>query len=56
VRIALVGTLQHWQRDPDFSAVREREGLARLPARERNDWQRLWADVEALLVRTRDQK
>jgi hypothetical protein len=32
---------------PDFAGVRDREALARLPERERQAWQQLWADVRA---------
>jgi serine/threonine-protein kinase len=42
-------TLAHWQRDPDVAGVRDQEALAKLPEPERADWQKLWADVEALL-------
>lgn len=41
--------LRHWQADPDFAGVRGAEALARLSAAERREWQRLWADVAALL-------
>jgi serine/threonine-protein kinase len=41
--------LAHWQRDPDLAGVRDQEALAKLPEPERADWQKLWADVEALL-------
>jgi tetratricopeptide (TPR) repeat protein len=43
--------LQHWQSDPDLAGVRSRDALARLPAKERQQWERLWSDVEALLRR-----
>jgi hypothetical protein len=41
--------LRHWQGDADLASVRDRAALARLPETERADWQKLWADVEALL-------
>ncbi|HKB40280.1 MAG TPA: tetratricopeptide repeat protein [Gemmataceae bacterium] len=40
--------MAHWQKDDDFAGVRD-PALARLPAEERAAWQRLWADVAALL-------
>jgi len=36
------------QQDPDFAGVRAAEALAKLPEAERQDWQRLWQDVEDL--------
>jgi serine/threonine-protein kinase len=42
-------TLRHWQQDTDLSGVREAAALARLPGEERAAWERLWADVAALL-------
>jgi Flp pilus assembly protein TadD len=43
--------LRLWQGDPDLAGVRARDALARLPDEEREGWQRLWSDVEALLRR-----
>jgi tetratricopeptide (TPR) repeat protein len=39
--------LQHWQQDSDFVGVRG-DALARLPEAERQEWHKLWAEVEAL--------
>jgi tetratricopeptide (TPR) repeat protein len=44
-------TLQHWQQDPDLAGVRGPEALAKLPEAERQQWQKLWADVADLLAR-----
>jgi serine/threonine-protein kinase len=41
--------MQYWQSDPDLAGVRAREALARLPVEEREQWERLWSDVDALL-------
>jgi hypothetical protein len=41
--------LRWWQADSDLAAVRDPAALARLPQAERAEWQRLWADVQALL-------
>jgi hypothetical protein len=41
--------LRIWLRDPDLDGVRDPDRLAGLPPAERPDWQRLWADVAALL-------
>jgi hypothetical protein len=49
-------TLRHWQADADLAHVRDQEALAKLPEPERERWQKLWADVDALLARARDQK
>jgi hypothetical protein len=43
--------LQHWLRDTGFAGVRGPESLARLPAAERQEWQKLWEEVEALRQR-----
>jgi hypothetical protein len=42
--------LQHWQDDTDFAGVRG-EALAKLPEAERQTWQQLWDEVEALRQR-----
>ena len=42
-------TLRQWRQAPDLAGVRDREALAQLPAGEREQWQRLWAGVAALL-------
>jgi hypothetical protein len=46
--------LRHWQGDPDLLGVRHPWSLLRLPAEERRQWQKLWADVEALRARCGD--
>jgi serine/threonine-protein kinase len=46
--------LRQWQEDSDLAAVREPGALAKLPAAEREPWQKLWSEVEALLKRPRD--
>ncbi|MDB5331108.1 MAG: tetratricopeptide repeat protein kinase family protein, partial [Phycisphaerales bacterium] len=38
-----------WQTDPALAGVRDLEALAKLPDIEREQWQRLWAEVDALL-------
>jgi serine/threonine-protein kinase len=43
--------LQPWQMDPDLDRVRAKDALARLPDEERERWERLWSDVDALLRR-----
>jgi len=47
-------TLQHWQKDPDLAGLRDQAALDKLPAAERDAWQRLWADVGALLQRAQE--
>jgi WD40 repeat protein len=46
-RAALHKDLAHWQADSDLAGVRDKEGLSRLPAGERADWEKLWAEVAA---------
>ncbi len=41
--------LRHWLRDPDFAGVRGPDALAKLLEAERQDWQKLWADVERVV-------
>jgi hypothetical protein len=43
--------MRDWQQDEDLAGVRDAAALARLPAAERRDWQKVWADVAALLAR-----
>jgi hypothetical protein len=51
VKRAIQQRLAHWQRDPDLAGLRDKAALDKLPEAERDAWQRLWADVEALLQR-----
>jgi tetratricopeptide (TPR) repeat protein len=51
VRPIFVGIMQHWLWNADFAGVRGAEALARLPAAEREPWQKLWSDVTDLLAR-----
>jgi serine/threonine-protein kinase len=39
-----------WKTDSALTSVREQAALAKLPDAEREEWQRLWVDVEALLT------
>jgi serine/threonine protein kinase/Flp pilus assembly protein TadD len=43
--------LQAWQADPRLAGVRDAAALARLPGAERQQWQALWQEVEALRQR-----
>jgi serine/threonine-protein kinase len=45
------GWLDGWRADDDLAPVRDPKPLAALPADERTRWEKLWADVGALLVR-----
>jgi serine/threonine protein kinase/Flp pilus assembly protein TadD len=47
--------LAHWQEDSDLSGVRGLEALAKLPGGERGEWQKLWADVEEMLAKIRQE-
>ena len=42
--------LTTWRTDTDLAAVRDQAPLAQLPATERDEWRRLWADVDASLA------
>jgi hypothetical protein len=48
--------MQHWQKDAALAGVRDQDALAKLPADERAAWEKLWADVGALLQRSQGQK
>jgi len=41
--------LRHWQKDRALADIRDKDALAKLPAEERAEWEKLWADVAALL-------
>jgi serine/threonine protein kinase/Flp pilus assembly protein TadD len=43
--------MEHWLKDGDLAGVRGAELLARLPEAERQDWQKLWKEVESLRQR-----
>jgi serine/threonine-protein kinase len=45
--------LQFWLDDPDLAGVHDDNALARLPDAEREQWDQLWSDVEAMLQRVR---
>jgi serine/threonine-protein kinase len=44
-------TMRHWQTDGDLAGVRAKDALARLPDKERKQWEQLWAEVDALVRR-----
>jgi Flp pilus assembly protein TadD len=54
VRDRAATALRHWEQDADLSGVRHPWSLLRLPAEEQRQWQKLWADVDALRERTGD--
>jgi hypothetical protein len=43
--------MRYWQTDSDLAGVRGKDALARLPEEEREQWEKLWSDVDALLRR-----
>jgi tetratricopeptide (TPR) repeat protein len=55
-RNAVQQTLNRWQRDDNLLSVREPAALQKLPDPEQNDWEKLWADVTALLQRAQGKK
>jgi tetratricopeptide (TPR) repeat protein len=48
--------MKHWQTDADLAGLRDQDALEKLSAEEREAWQKLWADVAALLKRMEDKK
>jgi hypothetical protein len=55
-RAAIRQTLQHWQKDTDLAGLRDAAALTKLPAKEREACQKLWAEVAALLHKAQPQK
>jgi hypothetical protein len=41
--------LGHWQKDPDLASIRDEAALTSLPAKEREAFIQLWANVAKLL-------
>jgi serine/threonine protein kinase/tetratricopeptide (TPR) repeat protein len=50
VRMALAKSMQHWLENKDFAGVRG-DAVAKLPAGERRQWDKLWKEAEARLQR-----
>ena len=48
-RKLVLRAMRQWRKDTDLVAVRDSEGLARLPDAERLDWLALWGEVDALM-------
>ena len=48
--------MRHWQKDPDLAGIRDQEALAKLPPEERAAYERLWADVAALLKKVEEER
>lgn len=47
-------TLNPWRNvDPDLSAIRDKDTLAKLPEPERAEWDAFWAGVDASLEKAR---
>jgi Flp pilus assembly protein TadD len=44
--------MRQWQRNVDLASVRDAEAQARLPEAERQQWQKLWQEVQALCDQT----
>jgi tetratricopeptide (TPR) repeat protein len=55
-RIAAQGALRYWQQDTDLASVRDSASVAKLPQAERAEWEKLWADVAALLDASQQKK
>jgi tetratricopeptide (TPR) repeat protein len=52
-RAAVQRALRHRQKDSDLAGIRDKVALAKLPAEERAAWEKMWADVAALLKRAK---
>jgi hypothetical protein len=53
-RRLIAQALQRWKKDADLAGLPEKAALDNLPAAERAAWQRLWADLGALLQRAQE--
>jgi hypothetical protein len=52
--LVVADDMRYWFRDPHFAGVHGPEALARLPAAERQAWQKLWSEVENTLMRAQE--
>jgi hypothetical protein len=50
-RQAVRQRLTKWRQDPDLAGLRDKDALGKLSDGERAAWQKLWADVDAVLKR-----
>jgi hypothetical protein len=48
--------LHHWQKDADLAAIRDPDGVAKLPADEQEACKKLWDDAAALLKTVEEKK
>jgi eukaryotic-like serine/threonine-protein kinase len=56
IRERVRSTLANWQVEPDLAGLRDPAALEKLPPSERQECQRLWSEVDALLMRIRSSK
>jgi hypothetical protein len=50
------GKMTHWKQDTDLAGARDPNALQKLPADERDAWQKLWKDVDTLLAQAQEKK
>jgi serine/threonine protein kinase/tetratricopeptide (TPR) repeat protein len=55
-RDAVQQQMKQWQSNADLAGVRDQTELAKLPDAEREAWEKLWADVDALRMRAAERK
>jgi serine/threonine-protein kinase len=55
-RPVVQGEMTQWKQVADLAGVRDAKALAKLPPDERDAWQDLWMDVDALLAKTQKKK
>jgi serine/threonine protein kinase/tetratricopeptide (TPR) repeat protein len=55
-RDAVQQQMKQWQSNADLAGVRDQTELAKLPDTEREAWEKLWADVDALRMRAAERK
>jgi hypothetical protein len=55
-RTICLDRLRWWQQEPDLAALRDGDAVKQLPPSERQECQKLWADVDALLKKVESKK
>jgi tetratricopeptide (TPR) repeat protein len=48
--------LREWQKDSDLASIRDKDAVAKLPAGEKEAWEKLWAEVAELLQKAAGSK
>jgi hypothetical protein len=52
-RTATEKALSNWREEPDLAGLRDASALEKLPPAEREEWEQLWRNLDAVLSRIR---